>query len=143
MSVAVLLAVGALGGCGEDDGDDNSASTADPRGQVVQKVKVLQTATLDRDAGAFCRLLTADLRRETTRKLALLGAKSCEDAAAKAFELIGADEVDRIKESRDELGTKHVRLAGGRATVRLPVVNRRVGLTRVRGDWYVSKLPTG
>ncbi len=116
---------------------------AGPRGQVVEKVKVLQTATLDRDAGAFCRLLTGALKRETTRKLALLGAKNCEDAAAKAFELIGADEVDRIKESRDELGTEHVRLAGTRATVALPVVDRRVGLTRVRGDWYVSTLPIG
>ncbi len=138
--LAALLAIGALGGCG---GDDDSASPATPRGQVVEKVKALQGATLDRDAGAFCALLTRDLRRELTRKLRLLGAKSCEDAAAKAFELIGADEVDQINESREELSTRDVRLAGRRATVTLPVLTRRVGLTRVRGDWYVSKLPTG
>lgn len=141
LALIIVLATGALSGCGDDDEDSNNAQSGDRRAEVVDAVKEFQTTALDRDADAYCDLLTGDLKRELTARVAPLGAKTCEDAADKAFELGGGDEFAEIKKSRDRLDRRDVRLAGNRATVTLPVSGRRMQLERVGGDWYVSKIP--
>ena len=127
---------------GGDDGDGpKDARPADRRSEVVEAVKSFQTTALDRDASAYCDRLTGVLKRETTAKAAPLGAKTCEDAANKAFTLIGGDEYAQIRKSREQLDTGDVRLTGNRATVTLPVIGQRIQLERVSGAWYVSALP--
>jgi hypothetical protein len=127
---------------GGDDGDGpKDARPADQRGEVVEAVKSFQKTALDRDASAYCNRLTGVLKRETTKKAAPLGAKSCEDAANKAFKLVGGDEYAQIRKSREQLDTGDVRLTGNRATVTLPVIGQRIQLDRVSGAWYVSELP--
>ncbi len=125
---------------GDDDDGPKDARPADRRSEVVEAVKSFHTTALDGDASAFCNRLTGVLKRETTAKAAPLGAKTCEDAASKAFKLIGGDEYAQIRKSREQLDTGDVRLTGNRATVTLPVIGQRIQLERVNGAWYVSEL---
>ncbi len=140
LALILLLASGNIVACGDEDGDADDARPGDQRAEVVEAVKDFQTSGTDRDAGAYCRSLTGTMKRVTTARFAPLGAKSCEEAAARAFKLIGEDEFARIKRSRDQLDTGDVRLAGNRAIVSLPVIDRPMELLRVGEDWYVSKL---
>ena len=141
-ALLALLTVALLAGCGGDDDEGtDDARPADRRGEVVEVVKSVQTAALDRDGDAYCDRLTGDLKRGLTARMAPLGVKTCEDAAGKAFKQAGGDEFAEIEKSREQLTTRDVRLASNRATVTLPASGRRMQLIRVGGDWYVSKLP--
>lgn len=141
LPLIVALATAALGGCGGNDDESPADIRPDERAEVVESVKALQTAALDRDANAYCDRLAGDLKRDMTARMAPLGVKTCEGAASKAFKLGGGDEFAEIRESRDRLDVGSVRLVGDRATVTLPSSGRRMSLVQAGGDWYVSKLP--
>ncbi len=62
--VAAALLASSCGG-GDDGGNaDSGGHAADPREPVVGAVRRYQTAVLEKDAGAYCRLLTGDAKRE-------------------------------------------------------------------------------
>lgn len=135
----IMLALGLpLAGCGGSEEKTSGESKDDPRAAPAKVVRDFASATLDKDAAAYCELLTGDAKRGIATELAALaGDVDCEKAAAKAFDLAGQDDLDRVRRTQHELTERDVRVTGNRATATLPS-GRRILLEKSGDRWLVS-----
>jgi hypothetical protein len=113
-----------------------------PAGQVVVAVKRFQTATLNRDANAYCDQLTSAAKEDSISRGVVIGSQfDCPAAVEKAFTISGKDTFENVRQSRARLRPSDVRVKGRRATVTMPVSHHKFGLRKVAGEWLIDKLP--